>query len=192
MSANQSNTRFVKTVLAFFALIAIAEGAVLGLWWFRDPARAHAASPVLRGREIAQRNGCFACHGAEGLAGIPNPGAMTGDVPSWAGGTYMMFNDSPEEIREWILEGIPNRLRDDPKDRESRKEQLLFMPAYRGRIGDRDLDDLVAYVQSVSAAFHPEEGSAAAAGRDEAAEHGCFGCHGPEGRGLVQNPGSDR
>ena len=183
-------SRRAAAVIGSLLMLVAAEGIVLGIWWFRDPARAHAASPALRGREVARNLGCFACHGSEGLAGIPNPGAMSGDVPSWAGGTYMMFNESPTETREWILDGIPARLADDPKDRERRTHQFLFMPSYRGRVGDRDLEDLIAYVQSVSAAYRPEEGSPAAAGRELAVEHGCFGCHGPEGRGLVLNPGS--
>src|SRR5262245_47989637 len=113
-----------------------------------------------------------------------------GDVPSWPGGTYMMFNESPEEIREWIQDGAPARLLADPADRERRWKQLISMPAYRGRLTETELDDLVAYVQSVSGARRPAEVTPAAAGRELAVAHGCFGCHGPEGRGLRMNPGS--
>jgi mono/diheme cytochrome c family protein len=100
-----------------------------------------------------------------------------------------MFNAAPSEIREWILDGIPNRLRDDPADQDRRSTQLISMPAYKTRVSGRDLDDLVAYVQAISGAFKAPEGSAAE-GRSLAVENGCFGCHGPEGRGLVINPGS--
>jgi mono/diheme cytochrome c family protein len=102
----------------------------------------------------------------------------------------MMFNETPEEIREWITDGAPRRLRDDPDFQEARRRQVVAMPAYRGVVEGADLDDLVAYVQSVSAARRPPEGSPEAEGRALAVEHGCFGCHGPEGRGLVPNPGS--
>lgn len=179
-----------RALVVLLGLLAAAEGAVLGLWWFRDPERAREASAVLRGQRVAGRMGCFACHGPEGVAGLPNPGARTGEVPGWVGGTYMMYNQAPGEIREWILDGAPRRLLDDPSARASRAAQLLAMPAYRGRVAGGDLDDLVAYVQSVSGAFHPPEGGPAAQGRALAAAHGCFGCHGPEGRGLLRNPGS--
>jgi len=170
--------------------LAVIEGVVLGIWWFRDPGRARSKSPVLRGRQVAERLGCFSCHGPEGSAGVPNPGASTGNVPSWMGGTFMMYNETPEEIREWVLDGLPGRLRSDPADQERRGHQLISMPAYRGRLNERETEDLVSYVQSVSGAFRPPQSSAAAAGRELAVSNGCFGCHGPEGRGLTRNPGS--
>jgi mono/diheme cytochrome c family protein len=176
--------------VAALLLIAVVEGVLLFVWWFRDPARARAVSPVLRGERIASRMGCFGCHGAGGLQGAPNPGAPIGEVPSWVGGTYMMFNQSPAEIREWILDGAPKRLLEDPSFLERRDRQLIRMPAYRGHLGGEEAADLVAYVQSVSAAYKPEEGSPAAEGRTLAVEQGCFSCHGPEGRGVLTNPGS--
>ncbi len=171
-------------------LVVLVEGGVLAVWWWRDPSRARAVSPVLRGRAQAERLGCFGCHGPEGAAGIANPGAPIGEVPAWSGGTFMMFNRAPEEIREWILHGVPARLRDDPEDQRRRAGQLISMPSYEGRLSGADMDDLVAYVETVSGARRPPDGSSAAEGRALASEHGCFGCHGPEGRGLRSNPGS--
>lgn len=175
---------------ALLLAVAAAEALLLGVWWFRDPERARAASPALRGARVAERLGCFGCHGPGGVSGIPNPGAPSGQTPAWAGGTYMMFNEEPGEIREWILDGAPRRLRDDPAYVERRSAQKIWMPAYRDHVSGGDLDDLVAYVESVSAARKPPAGSPEAQGRSLAVEHGCFGCHGPEGRGLVRNPGS--
>jgi len=189
MNMGGSASRILPALAALLLVLVVAQGALIGVWWFKDPERARAASPVLRGRQVAQRLGCFACHGAEGMAGIPNPGARIEKVPSWAGGTFMMFNQSPDEIREWILDGLPRRLMREPAALEQRKGQLLSMPAYRGRLGGPELEDLVAYVQSVSGAFRPED-PAAAEGRDLVVGHGCLGCHGPEGRGLLLNPGS--
>lgn len=179
-----------RLAIGALAVLALCEGALLGIWWFRDPGRARARSAVLRGAKVAERLGCYSCHGPEGAAGIPNPGARMGEVPAWPGGTYMMFNESPGEIREWILDGAPARLLNDPADRERRWKQLISMPAYRGRLSEIELDDLVAYVQSVSGVRRPAEGTPAASGRELAVAHGCFGCHGPEGRGLRMNPGS--
>jgi mono/diheme cytochrome c family protein len=63
------------------------------------------------------------------------------------------------------------------------------MPAYRSRLSERDTADLVAYVLAASH-FGPIEDPRAAAGHEVAYRLGCFGCHGPEGRGLISNPGS--
>jgi len=184
--------RSLPVLVALLGLLSLIEGAALFIRWFRDPGRVRAASPVLRGGRVAERMGCAGCHGPAGTGGIPNAGARAGEVPGWVGGTYMMYNHAPEEIREWILDGVPARLRENPEDVERRRVQLIRMPAYRGILNESDLDDLVAYVQSVSGAFRPPPDGPAAGGRDLAVAHGCFGCHGPEGRGLVSNPGSLR
>ena len=190
MKSSKRIIHWTVLLVGVLAVLVAVESAVLGIWWFRDPERARVASPVLRGQQVAQRLGCFSCHGPEGAAGTPNPGATIGEVPAWVGGTFMMFNQSPEEIREWILDGVPGRLRDDPSDRERRNRQLISMPPYRGRVDGANLEDLVSYVKSVSGTYRPPEGSRAAEGRSLAVGHGCFGCHGPEGRGLLRNPGS--
>ncbi len=140
------------------------------------------ASPVVRGREVAERLGCFACHGPGGTRPIPNPGARGGEVPQWAGGTWMMFNDSEEDVRAWILQGHPD-------DRPADAGALIKMPAFQGRVAGQDFEDLLAYVLAVSQFGWPEE-PGVAEGRDVAVRFGCFGCHGPEGRGLLRNPGS--
>jgi mono/diheme cytochrome c family protein len=162
-------------------VVALAEGAVLtGLLtrgrWQR---RANETS-VVRGEAVARRMGCFGCHGAGGAAGIANPGA--GTVPTWTGGTWMMYADDEADIRAWILDGHP-------PDRQPDAAALIRMPAYRSRLSPADLEDLVAYVLTVSQFGDPPD-PRAAEGRDVASGLGCFGCHGPEGRGLIANPGS--
>ena len=51
--------------------------------------------------------------------------------------------------------------------------------------------DLVAYIKAVADADRPTE-ARAAAGREAAERLGCFGCHGPQGRGNLHNPRSLR
>ena len=63
------------------------------------------------------------------------------------------------------------------------------MPAYESRLATAEVDDLVAYVLAVSH-FGSIPDEVAASGHEVAYRLGCFGCHGPEGRGLVMNPGS--
>jgi mono/diheme cytochrome c family protein len=165
------------------AAIALIEAGALVALGIRSRWRAEAGgSPVERGRDVAVRMGCFGCHGPGGVAGIPNPGAKGGEVPSWSGGTWMMYNDSEGDVRAWIVDGHPPGRQPDAK-------ALLAMPAYKGRLSMGETDDLVAYVLAASH-FGNLEDEKVSAGRDAAARLGCFGCHGPEGRGLVWDPGS--
>jgi len=144
--------------------------------------RAALDTPVQRGRLIAERMGCFGCHGASGGQPIPNPGAKGGEVPGWTGGTWMMWNRDEHDLRAWIVRGRPEHREPDPG-------ALIKMPAYGSRISTGETDDLVAYVLATSH-FGTIDDEKAAAGHEAAYRLGCFGCHGPEGRGLVMNPGS--
>jgi mono/diheme cytochrome c family protein len=163
------------------ALLVLAEGAALGALLVRSRWQ-HTAegTPVQRGRRVAERMGCFGCHGPSGAAGIPNPG-IEGTVPAWSDGTWMMYNDKEEDVRAWIVDGRAPGTKPAPK-------ALLQMPAYKGRLSDAELDDLTAYVLTEMRFGDP--GGKATEGRDAAQRLGCFGCHGSEGRGLVANPGS--
>ncbi len=165
------------------AAIAVVEGGALAAVWVRSHWQAAAgSSPVERGRHVALRMGCFGCHGPGGVAGIPNPGAKGGEVPTWSGGTWMMYNEAPGDVRAWIVDGHP-------PGRAPDHGALLAMPAYGRRLRAGEVDDLVAYVLTVSG-FGNLADEKVAAGRSAAVKLGCFGCHGPEGRGLTLDPGS--
>jgi len=84
MTAAPSQSRSARGVAVFLFLVAAVEGAILGVGWFRDAGRARAASPELRGREVAAGLGCFGCHGPDGERGIPDPKARSGEVPAWS------------------------------------------------------------------------------------------------------------
>jgi mono/diheme cytochrome c family protein len=144
--------------------------------------RAALDTPVQRGRILAERLGCFGCHGAGGGQPIPNPGAKGGEVPGWSGGTWMMWNKDERDVRAWILDGRPTH-------READAGALIKMPAFRSRLTAAATDDLVSFVLAASH-FGPIADEAASAGHEAAYRLGCFGCHGPEGRGLIMNPGS--
>lgn len=165
------------------AVLALAEAAALGIVAVRARWQAAAAGrPVQRGERVAGRLGCFGCHGPGGMGGIPDPGSKAGDVPTWVGGTWMMYNHAPADVRAWILEGHP-------PGRKPDAGALIKMPPYRGRLSAAELADLTVYVLTVSQFGDPADPKAAA-GRDAALRFGCFGCHGPEGRGLIADPGS--
>lgn len=174
-------TSRLRLLVWILALLALGEGAALGFLALRSHWQSTAAgTAVQRGRQVAERMGCFGCHGPAGGAGIPNPGADEA-VPSWSDGTGMMYNDKEEDVRTWILEGHAAGHLPEP-------EALLKMPAFKGRLADSELDDLVAYVLTLMQ-LNPPAGKAGE-GREVAQRLGCFGCHGPEGRGLHGNPGS--
>jgi mono/diheme cytochrome c family protein len=187
----QAPRRPARWPLYIMAAVVIAGAAAAGaLPAARAYWRSRESNPLTRGRLIAERKGCFACHGPEGTAGIPNPGAKGDQVPAWDGGTAMMYVDTPGEIREYIADGLPARKRADQAYVAATLRAKIAMPAYRELLSEKDLDDLAAYVVAVSGLGGPPEDSIEAKGRAEAREHGCFSCHGVDGAGLVPNPGS--
>lgn len=154
-------------------ILALVAGlGLLALYWLRAPQLGAAE----RGARRAESLGCVACHGPDGRGGIANPGSAEREVPGFAGGTTMMYLESPDDLRGWILDGRPARL-DAPM---AGPKALLKMPAYRDRLDAEALDELIAWYRAV-AAYTPEIPEAAADGRRAARKAGCFGCHGPGG-----------
>jgi mono/diheme cytochrome c family protein len=172
-----------RTWIWVLVVLLLVDTAFLTALLVRERWRERAeGTPVVRGRRVAERMGCFGCHGPGGAVGIPNPGAKAETVPSWPGGTWMMYSDTVEDLRAWILDGHPKKRRPDPN-------ALLAMPAFRQRLKPAELDDLVAYVET-AAQFGTIDDEKASAGSDVAQRLGCFGCHGSEGRGLIADPGA--
>lgn len=154
-------------------LVAFGAVATAALFWLRAPER----TAAMRGRDVATRYGCFACHGPEGSGGVADPSA--GNVPGWVhADTYVRDDD---ELRTWIREGRP---RDDHGH-----AGLIPMPAYP-QLKGRDLDDLCAYYYAVAGRSDSHMPEVAYDGLLVARQLGCFGCHGPSGMGGVPNPGS--
>src|SRR5258708_36550494 len=60
--------------------------------------------PAERGRRLAERTGCFGCHGPGGAAGAQNPGRTDKSVPNFQD-DVMMFAKTPQELHEWIRAG---------------------------------------------------------------------------------------
>lgn len=175
--------KLLLVLLGALLCVAVIETAVLVFENFRRSALGEAQStPVQRGRRVAERLGCFACHGPGGIHPIPNLGNKDGSVPGWSGGTWMMYNDDPSDVASWILDGHP------PAHKVS-SSALLAMPAYRGVISRGELADLLAYVFTVQR-YGWLKNQQAQRGMQVALRAGCFGCHGEEGRGLVMDPGS--
>lgn len=165
--------------------VLIALGVWIASTWIRQPYR----TAVMRGANLALRMGCFGCHGPGGNGGIANPGAEEGEIPAWNGGTLMMYVERPAEVGEWIRFGRPKRLWKDGRPPEPSPGPPVAMPAYGPWLSDQELDDLTAYVMTVGA-YGRKMSADAQQGYEVATRLGCFGCHGPGGRGGGSNPGA--
>jgi len=170
----------IRRVLAALLVMAVLAAAA-AVWWLRPRPTA-----VTRGAEVAARLGCHGCHGPGGTGGVPNPRSRDGEVPAWDGGVAMMYVESEPEIREWILYGAPQRLR----EAEQQTGALVEMPAYEGHVDDRELADLIAYFKAVATFERWPDDDRVRDGWSAARRRGCFGCHGVGGRMAVANPGS--
>lgn len=164
-------------------ILAVAAG-----WGALGYARKPRLTPAIRGQALAERLGCFGCHGPGGTGGIPNPTSENGEVPSWDGGTAMMYVESEEEIREWILYGIPKRHAKEKRAQVEKTSLPIRMPSFEGLISTSQLEDLVAYYKAVAAFDKPPP--EALEGYRVAGRLGCFGCHGPGGQLGSRNPRS--
>lgn len=172
--------RRLRPILVSFLVLIAAVGVAFASRHWREPV----LSPAIRGQVIASRLGCFACHGYEGRGGVADPGARGGMIPGWDGPTVSGYAKDEQEIREWILNGVPARLK-----ASAPSKPFILMPSYRGKLNDQEFSDLVAFFNAVSGGFH-EIPEAAYEGRNVAIRLGCFGCHGPSGVGGCLNPGS--
>jgi mono/diheme cytochrome c family protein len=182
-------TRFVWLRSRLWLLTTLVLAAILIAPAIRRLVLVVEVTPAQRGYEVALRSGCFNCHGANGAGGIKNPGSEDEEVPGFSGGTPMMWAKSEPELREYILDGAPARKLADPKYKKKMEAQLLAMPAYRGHLSERQVDDLLSYIRAASGLITPPD-ALAAQGQDLAIRLGCFNCHGPMGAGTSSNPGS--
>jgi mono/diheme cytochrome c family protein len=165
-------------------LAAVALWAVVAFRAWRT----RGISPVQRGFTVAATSGCFGCHGVGGVTGFDDPDNKLGSVPPFTREALLAHAKNEGEIREWILDGMPRRLRATAAAGDE-EPPFLRMPAWRDVLSDRQVSDLVAYVMAVSDYERPED-AAAERGRQTAERLACFGCHGPQGRGSLPNPGS--
>jgi len=172
--------RTLKRAAVVLLVLGLAGGAAFHYWRTRN------VGAVQRGWTVAHEKGCFTCHGPGGIRGMPNPGYGLDEVPPFSGGLMTMYAENEAEIREWILDGLPRRVRNDPEQMKLRENAVILMPAWRDLLSSRELDDLVAYVKAVSDFEIPQE-EKAEEGRQVALKYGCFNCHGPQGRGSMPN-----
>lgn len=164
--------RFAMRIAAASLIFAAVSAVAAAVWW-----RSANLGPVQRGADLALAQGCLGCHSGPRVSLLlPRPFMDLDDV-------------DPVTTREWILDGMPEDVRQDVEARVALEAAAIRMPAWRGRLSHAEVDDLVTYVRAVAGADVPEE-PAARNGYAIAERVGCFGCHGPGGRGAGSNPGS--
>lgn len=152
-------------------------------WRYRE------TNPIIRGRDVAARMGCFACHGPEGKDGAMNLKTGKKNLPAWDGGTHMMYVKNKKEIREYILDGFPARKKNIPAQWEKYQAAGIRMPSYQDSLFGKDLENLLIYVEAVSDMEETGDPSVER-GRVLALKWDCFHCHGVAGSGGPSNPGS--
>ena len=99
------------------------------------------------GRDVAAHLGCFGCHGPEGRGDSPNPGSLKGYIPSWSGADFPELVKDEGELREWIRDGSPRRLRENPAAAFFMRRQLVRMPAFDGRVTEEEIQRITAYIR---------------------------------------------
>lgn len=114
--------------------------AISGLQFPDDPV-------VQRGMDLAHEVGCFSCHGPMGTGGVANPASLKGYVPGFFGEDYEELVGDDAELRQWIENGISDRLRENPIARRIIEGQALKMPAYKPHMSEEDLTSVIALVQ---------------------------------------------
>ncbi len=174
----------VPAALGLLALLALAALPLTRLVLWRLE-----LNPILRGRLLAEAQGCFNCHRPWDRIEIPNPGSRWGSVPRFAAGNAMMYAESCGEIEEFIRFGAPRAWLDDPAAAARLDSQHLRMPAYGDSLAPAEIGDLVAFACATEG-VGLAGGEPVAGGRGLARKHGCLACHGVEGSGGLPNPGS--
>jgi mono/diheme cytochrome c family protein len=104
------------------------------------------ASDIERGRAVFEKFGCTACHGMEGVGGRRNWNAGLGqEVPSLL---YVKayYGQDVEPLKRLIRNGRQPV----PRADATAPQPGLYMPSWKDRISEEDLDALVAYLFSLA------------------------------------------
>ncbi len=151
--------------------------------WLASAGAPAGASLAARGKDLAEKTGCLACHTTTGAAGVG---------PTWKGlfGRKVALSDGRTVTADeaYIRESIF-----DPGAKVV-KGFANIMPTFKGTLTDDDVTAIIAYVKTLTAGAEREGGGAEGKreGKDEAgpsakrgralAERlGCLGCHSTDG-----------
>ena len=123
-------------------------------------------SDVEKGRAVFEKYGCAACHGIGGGGGRHNWNGGLGEEAPPLLYVNAYYGHDVESLKRLIRNGRQPV----PRADAARPRPALYMPAWKDRISDDDLNALVAYLFSLSdrlpqpsAAIQPENGPGPAA-----------------------------
>jgi len=111
---------------------------------------APADGAAAEGYAVAERTGCFHCHGPGGLGGVDNPGSFAGYVPGWQGRGFRALVHDRDELVAWIRDGRTQRTDANPIARHFLRHQQLHMPTYRDHLSAAEIDAIAAYIESLA------------------------------------------
>jgi mono/diheme cytochrome c family protein len=137
----------------------------LHLAWAADPTRGAGAveeEPTdeaalwREGDRLSRMHGCYQCHGELGQGGVPNLASFKGYIPGFFGGDFraLTADGDREEVRYWIEHGRGRAIEGGALGRLATRyfdRQAIGMPAYEGRLTERDLTVLVDYLLLLNA-----------------------------------------
>ena len=102
------------------------------------------------GYHAAKDLGCFGCHGPAGLITAHNARSFKGYIPPWRGPDFKDLVRTDDELKQWILNGRIDRLKNNRAALFFTRRQVIKMPAYRGVASDSTLAAVMDYVKWVS------------------------------------------
>ncbi len=138
------------------------------------------ASAVEHGKAVFDKLGCAACHGAEGMGGRHNwNGGLGEEVPS-----LMYVKSYYGNHVEALKSLIRNGRQPVPRMDTTRPNPALYMPAWKEKLNEEELDALVAYLFSLADRL-PAQPASAAAGESPAEEN-------PSAQPAPESPQAER
>ena len=168
----------------------LVSALLLGLlvvWLLPLILHARTANTLRHGARLVESMGCLSCHRAPG-AELANPGSDRRRVPTLLAWVEPGMEKSRSEIEEWIRDGHPASLRENPAAWKDHLERRIHMPAFRNRLQSRELEALVVWVAVAGGHVRAPEGAARRG--EHLARGSCLPCHGVGGAGGHANPGS--
>jgi mono/diheme cytochrome c family protein len=138
-----------EEVVALTTYLLSLRGEDLPASFVKPPAPAPEPIPtsvVEAGRVVFEKYGCAGCHGPGGLGGRKNWNAGLGEEVPPLVYVKAYYGDQPEALKELIRHGRQPA----PRANASKPFPPLYMPAWKDRISEEELEVLVMYLFSLS------------------------------------------
>jgi mono/diheme cytochrome c family protein len=108
-------------------------------------------TPAEHGQAVFKKFGCVGCHGRDGVGGVPNPNSKT--AQQVLNLLHVATDYTKDELKKRILDGQKETVKLNPNG----PQPPLYMPPWRGKIAEGELDDLTQYLTSLLPKGEKEE-----------------------------------